>query len=302
MPTAMNQINRQSNSRPLFQVGRLIEKIVPLFVTAVVVVLLVLGWLVREEEYLTPKSGLGYWLGIYGSTGMLLLLIYSVRKRTVAMRWLGPIPLWFRAHMILGIVGPVLIMFHANFVLGSLNSNVALFAMLTVVASGIVGRYLYAKIHIGLYGRKAEAKEILSEAESLRQSLGHELEVANYIAEELNAFSQRLAAKPPTGLFSSLWSGAVLSVQTRIIYLRLLRETQRLIRVEGKRRGWSRRERSNRLAHISNIIRLYFHAVLKAAEFAFYERLFALWHIFHLPLIFLMVASALIHIWAVHQY
>ena len=174
------------------------------------------GWS-SEEEYLTPKSGLGYWLGIYGSTAMLLLLIYSIRKRTKATRWLGPIPLWFRVHMMLGIAGPVLIMFHSNFKLGSLNSNVALFTMLTVAASGIVGRYLYAKIHMGLYGRKAEATEIVAEAESLRQSLGHELKAANYIVEELNSFSQCVAEKFPTGLFSSLWSGAVLSVQTRVM-------------------------------------------------------------------------------------
>ena len=277
-------------------------KVVPLFVTGVVAVLLVLGWLGREEEYLTPKSGLGYWLGIYGSTAMLLLLIYSVRKRARAMRWLGPIPLWFRVHMLLGIAGPVLIMFHANFELGSLNSNVALLTMLVVAASGIVGRYLYTKIHMGLYGRKAEAKEILAEAESLRQSLGHELEAANYIAEELNSFSKRVTEKPPTGLFSSLWSGGVLSVQTRVMQVRLLRETRRLIRVEGQKRGWSRRERSKRLARISEIIRTLFRAVLKAAEFAFYERLFALWHIFHLPLIFLMVLAAIVHVWAVHQY
>ena len=130
--------------------------------------------------------------------------------------------------------------------------------MLTVAASGIVGRYLYAKIHMGLYGRKAEAKEILAEAESLRQSLGHELEAANYIVEELNSFSQRVMAKPPTGLFSSLWSGAVLSVQTRVMRVRLLAETRRLIRVEGKKRGWSWRERGIRLARISEIVRLYF--------------------------------------------
>ena len=239
MTITANQVSRQDSSRPLFQVRHLIARVIPLFVTGVVAALLVLGWLEREEEYLTPKSGLGYWLGIYGSTAMLLLLIYSVRKRTRAMRWLGSIPLWFRVHMLLGIAGPVLIMFHANFKLGSLNSNVALLTMLTVAASGIVGRYLYAKIHMGLYGRKAEAKEILAEAESLRQSLGQELEAANYIVEELNSFSQRMAVKPPTSLFSSLWSGAVLSVQTRVMRVRLLREARRLIRVEGKKRGWS---------------------------------------------------------------
>jgi hypothetical protein len=86
------------------------------------------------------------------------------------------------------------------------------------------------------------------------------------------------------------------------MHARLLREARRLTRIEGKRRGWSWRERSKRLARISKIIRLYFAAVLRAAEFAFFERLFSLWHIFHLPLIFIMVLAALVHVWAVHQY
>ena len=302
MSTIANQASSRGSSRPFVAVWSLLAKVTPLLVTSIVVVVLLLGWLASEEEYLTPKSGLGYWLGIYGGTVMLLLLIYSIRKRIKRARWLGAIPLWFRIHMILGIAGPVLIIFHSNFKLGSLNSNVAFFTMLAVAASGIVGRYLYAKIHLGLYGRKAEAKEILVEAESLRQSLGHELEAANYIAQELNSFSERVMANPPTGLFSSLWSGGVLSVQTRVIRARLLRQTRQLVKLEGRRRNWSRREQRERLTRISEIIILYFRAVLKAAEFAFYERLFALWHIFHLPLIFLMVLAAIVHIWAVHQY
>jgi uncharacterized membrane protein YidH (DUF202 family) len=69
---------------------------------------------------------------------------YYVRKRV----GFGPkaartIPAWFRLHVILGVAGPVLILFHCNFRLGALNSNVALFSMGAVVASGVIGRYLY---------------------------------------------------------------------------------------------------------------------------------------------------------------
>lgn len=302
MSATINTVSMQAGSRPFSHIRRSISNAIPFFVAIGVAAFLVIGWLGREEEYLTPKSGLGYWLGIYGSTAMLLLLIYPLRKRTKATRSLGSIPLWFRLHMLLGVAGPVLIMFHANFGLGSLNSNVALLTMLTVAASGVVGRYLYAKIHMGLYGRKAEAKEILAEAESLRQSLGHELEAANYIAEELNSFSRRVMAKPAIGLFSSLWSGAVLSVQARVMRARLLAEARRLIRVEGRKRGWSWRERGRRLARISEIVRLYFGAVLKAAKFAFFERLFGLWHVLHLPLFFLMLFAGLVHVWAVHHF
>ena len=48
--------------------------------------------------------------------------------------------------MVLGILGPTLIILHSNFKIGSLNSRLALFTMLVVVASGIVGRYLYSQV------------------------------------------------------------------------------------------------------------------------------------------------------------
>src|SRR5579862_1067 len=38
--------------------------------------LMLIGWLGRDDNGLTPKSGLGYWLGIAGSVLMLLLLVY----------------------------------------------------------------------------------------------------------------------------------------------------------------------------------------------------------------------------------
>ena len=62
-----------------------------------------------------------------------------------ALRNFGKVPTWFRSHMVLGIVGPALIIFHSNFHAHSLNASVALFFMLTIVASGIIGRYLFAK-------------------------------------------------------------------------------------------------------------------------------------------------------------
>jgi hypothetical protein len=40
----------------------------------------------------------------------------------------------------------------------------------------------------------------------------------------------------------------------------------------------------------------------KVAEFSFYERLFALWHVFHLPMFLLMVVAAIVHVLYVHMY
>ena len=137
------------------------------------IIALGLGWLLRDYGLIDAKDGLGYWLGILGGSMMLVLILYPLRKRIRALRFLGRTTHWFKAHMILGILGPVLVLYHSNFQLGSFNSRVALYCMLLVAGSGVIGRHIYARIHSGLYGKKTNLEELrLQLAESLEQSLG----------------------------------------------------------------------------------------------------------------------------------
>jgi hypothetical protein len=262
---------------------------------------LVAGWLNRDEEYLVPGSGAGYWLGVAGAAMMLLLLLYPLRKRVRLRGWIGSVAFWFRLHMVLGVVGPALVLFHANFGFGSLNSNVALIAMLTVAASGIVGRYLYGKIHLGLYGRKAAVQELLAEAQALENLLGDELPGNAGIVAQIHAFAQR-AAGMRKGILAGFWALPALAIRAGFTRRRLQREARRLIRTEGKRRGWSRRLRAQHRAAIGDLVRLHLAAVRKAAAFEFYDRLFGLWHVLHLPLFIILIFAASIHVVAAHLY
>lgn len=274
-------------------------KAIPLLFSGVVIAALWVGWANREDNGLTPESGVGYWLGIAGGSLMLLLLLYPLRKRIKGLRALGTVGFWFRSHMILGVVGPVLVLWHANFRLGSINSNVALLAMLVVAVSGVVGRYLYSKIHLGLYGRKAEVKEILADADALKVAIGVDLPVADRLVERLSAFAQ-LGTVAPKSVFTGLLLVPAVSVRASVVRMRLIAEARRAITIEGKRLGWSRKVRRRRLAGVAELVTLHIAAVKKAAVFAFYERLFRLWHVFHLPLFFLLVIAATIHIFAAH--
>jgi hypothetical protein len=103
---------------------------------------IVAGYLLREQEFITPKQGIGYWLGITGGIMMLVLLLYPLRKRLRFLRFLGATKHWFRIHMAFGLMGPLLILYHCNFKLGSINSQVALYCMMLVAGSGIIGRHV----------------------------------------------------------------------------------------------------------------------------------------------------------------
>src|ERR1700681_2435038 len=140
----------------------------PLIWTIVTAASVVWGMHAHLERYITPQRGLGYWLGITGGSMMLLLLLYSARKRLSWLRWLGGIPAWFEFHMVLGVVGPILVLFHANFSLGATNSNVALVSMLLVAGSGVIGRYIYTRLHARLEGHEDTLEQLKAVGERLR--------------------------------------------------------------------------------------------------------------------------------------
>jgi hypothetical protein len=266
---------------------------------AVLVGALFLGWRDSEDGYLAPDTGLGYWLGIAGATLMLLLLLYPLRKRMRSLRGLGSVSGWFRLHMVLGLVGPALILLHCNFKLGALNSNVALVAMLMVAASGLVGRHLYRRIHLGLYGRRARIDDLLDEIRRLKDFIEHDRALPGSILGKLDAHAARALAGHG-GLAASVL--ALLDQVLRSPGRRLMDEADRYIAAEGKRRAWSWRTRRRRARELRWLLREYVAAVNKAAVFAVYERLFALWHVLHLPLFILLIVAAIVHIVGVHLY
>jgi hypothetical protein len=276
-------------------------RIVPLFTTLLITVVLCAGWYWRDDDWITPENGLGYWLGWIGGTSMLLLMLYPLRKRIQWLRTIGSVTLWFKTHMILGLLGPVLILFHSNFHMGQINSSIALWSMLLVAGSGIAGRYLYSRLHHGLYGRKAEVEELLSEAAAYQAALGPELKQDGQFVARMDAFSTQ-ALRPTRGVLAGCVALVAVSIKARHCRRELMRDARKRIVAEGRRQGWSWRTRREHLAATREWLKLFFAAVRKAAAFAVFERLFALWHVLHLPLFFLLFVAAVLHVIAVHTY
>ena len=259
------------------------------------------GWLLREYEWITAEAGLGYWLGIVGGSMMLLLLLYPLRKRYRALKFLGAIPHWFRTHMILGVLAPVLVLYHSNFQLGSFNSRFALLCMLLVAASGVIGRYIYAGIHRGLYGEKTSLG-------ALQKELAASVEQSHGLAALMPDLTKRLDALS-TEIQGCALRGS-LSVRSSIAWTVRSYATSLSLRLTARRELKARAAESRAIA--ADIRRLrrtsyrfigrYIRLVRRIAQFTLFERLFALWHILHLPLFYMMVISALVHVLAVHMY
>lgn len=262
---------------------------------------LVAGWLLRGEVLVNPEEGLGYWLGIIGGSLMLLLLLYPAGKKSQLLQRHGLVKHWFRIHMIFGLVGPALILYHCNFSVGAMNSKVALYSMLGVAISGIVGRYFYARIHRGLYGKRAGIEELRNEiTDSLENSRGLATILPRFM-NELHAVSANLVGDKFTRTISlqqSLaWTVKHYVVRLRL-YLMIHRELRARAVLSNTLHANSKNLRKTANAYAAKQVGL----MRQVAQLSLYERLFSLWHIFHMPLFLILVISALVHVLAVHMY
>ena len=239
------------------------------------------GWVVRDQRYLVAESGTGYWLGILGGSMMLLLLVYPVRKKKPRWKYAGSIKLWFRFHMFLGIVGPVLIILHSGYRLGSINGSVAMISMLIVASSGLVGRYLYSRIHHGLYGEKIKFEELYKETADWDKSLEWLQQSLPDSAQSLSSLQQDLVNRQ-TGARRSLWFS--LSMKWKL----------RGLRNQVK----SAMSPSPELNTLLNII----WRLRSICSFGTNEILFSYWHILHYPLFIMLVFSGFTHVEVVHFY
>ncbi len=260
-----------------------------------------LGWLLRDQTLVNPEDGVGYWLGIVGGSMMLILLIYPMRKRIRVLRILGPTKDWFRLHMVFGLGGPLLVLYHCNFQVHSFNSSVALYSMLLVAGSGIIGRYFYARIHRGLYGQKLSLTELKTElATAIEKSQGIAALMPRLVAE-LERLANDFQGDQITGAIGSRQS-LKWTLQRYPIHFSLNRLARRELKSKASQSPVIAGDYKRLKRRSSRFVSSYVKLLGRVAQFSFYERLFSLWHVFHLPIFIVMVLAALVHVLAVHMY
>ena len=93
-----------------------------------------------------------------------------------------------------------------------------------------------------------------------------------------------------------------LPVKQWLTYRTCTADVQQPLRELALETGWDgdsvvRRERLAR-----KLIRRYLQSVVRVAQYTAYERLFSLWHVAHVPFVYLLIISAIVHVVAVHAY
>ena len=131
-----------------------------------------------EERYfhpdyalLKPSGLLGHGLGIVGTMLILIgVFSYMARKRIKTFSRFGVLKYWLEFHIFLCALGPVLILYHTSFKFGGIVS-VSFWSLVAVVASGIIGRFVYLQIPRTIEGRELSLQEV----QEMKNELGLEL-------------------------------------------------------------------------------------------------------------------------------
>lgn len=230
---------------------------------------------------LRPAGPVGRSLGVAGAALMFGgTLAYVARKNLRILANAGSTKTWLEVHIFCGLVGPALVTFHTSFRFNGIVS-VAYWSMAGVVASGFVGRYLYVRIPRTLRGVELDRRAIEERAAELRRELA-DLTVPVKLLERIERLEQEILPREGErhGPASLLLGGLAVRRKTR--------EIEREIRSAGLNPE-RLREALHAEAERVQLLR-------RAATLDLTRRLFALWHVFHRPFVWVLAAVFVLHV------
>jgi hypothetical protein len=268
---------------------------------AVIALAVALAWLMTKALGLTASSRTGYWLGVAGGSALLVVFLYPLRKRVAFMRRWGAAKPWFLLHMVCGVCGPLIVLVHSGFHIGSINAGVAMTCMLVVAASGIAGRFIYVRIHHGLSGAHWTLAELNALIGASDAQVHSRLAFAPGVERRLHAFREQVGRHEAT-VGARAMAFVLAAFRARRVRRACRGELAIALNARAAAVGWDADQLHRASVKSVRLVDDYLDAVRRAAQLATYERIFSWWHILHLPLVWLLVLSAIVHVIAVHAY
>jgi hypothetical protein len=226
---------------------------------------------------LRQSGSTGHLFGIIGVFFMVLLLLYSVRKRfRFASKW-GSLNVWLSAHIFLGIAGPALVLFHTVFKFSGIVS-IAFWSMVLVVISGVVGKYIFALIPRSLSGMELNRIELEAEEIGLTFEMRKILPASHPFWQQVTGIENE-SVRP-----------------SRLEHLHLLYEPvqlrRRLRRALAEPSGLDRGQKNAVIRLVVKRHMIHHQAQLVQQTL----RILHYWHLVHQPFVIIMFLVLLVHI------
>lgn len=259
-------------------------------------------WSLSKAGLFASGDDVGYWLGVAGASMMAILFVYPLRKHLKFARNWGKLKGWFVFHMFLGVAGPLLILLHSNFRVGSLNAGVALYSMLIVMLSGVVGRFLYVRVNQGLVAQSQAIERIASAVGTSQVELYRFLESFPQIISSLEAYEKRALIPESNSLLSHLGRLLTVPYGKFSTYRRSKAMLIDGLSLRAQKLGWPDIDRVRMELKASKRVERHLRVIQNVGLLLTYKRLLSTWHVAHIPFVYLLILSAVVHVVAVHAY
>jgi hypothetical protein len=179
-------------------------------------------------------------------------------------------------------VGPVLVLYHTAFKFGGIVS-VSFWSMVLVVVSGVIGRFIYLQIPRTIQGKELSVSELNSQKEKLA------IKIRSVLSEDsstLSEFEKVTSAERYKSFRLATAVGFIIKDYFNIrSVLKMLKRRINLL-------GIDKTERKDLIkAAKSEIVIARRIALLRTSQ-----KLFHLWHIFHLPFAITMFVIMIVHV------
>ncbi len=227
-----------------------------------------------NHDYFKPSGLFGHGLGIVGT---LLILIgvfgYIAKKRYKFLARFGRLKYWLEFHIFLCTLGPIMLLFHTAFKFGGIVS-ISFWSMVAVVASGVIGRYIYIQIPHTEEGKEMSLDEVKALKGDIDQILSqnYQFDIAQFNGVltgngnvgNLGFLSRYFADKKTIKKVKQTLNASNLPRKEKKEIIQLVKNELAL---------------SNRLSRLQTM-----------------KKLFQYWHVAHLPFAVIMLVIMVIHV------
>lgn len=230
-----------------------------------------------QHEWFKPSGAFGHGLGILGTLMILFgVVIYIARKRYNFMTKYLKLKYLLEFHIFLCTLGPILILFHTAFKFGGIVS-VAFWSMVAVVASGVIGRFIYIQIPRTIEGRELSLNEVKGMKAELTNALKSSVGMDDELMRLVLGITEQATPASSTSFIAKLFQD---------------RKSIGTVKASLKQRNIS----GNKRVAIIRIVQDEISLSNKISRLQTMQNLFKYWHVAHLPFARIMLIIVIIHV------
>jgi len=148
----------------------------------------------RWHAWLRPSGPVGLGFGLAAGLLVLVNLAYLVRRSRAGQALPGSLRAWMTSHVVTGLLAALLVLLHAAMAPRDAPGGQALAALAVLIASGALGRYVYAFVPRAANGRELQADEVRARLAALSSEQDGD---GRQLPESVRADIQALSAARP---------------------------------------------------------------------------------------------------------